>query len=157
MKIDWKKLIAAIVICQGTGLLAGLATASSVNTWYDTLTKPGFTPPNWLFAPVWTTLYFLMAIAAYLVWRKGINTPGVKRALGIFLLQLLFNGLWSIFFFGLQSPVLGLLDIIILIILLVLTIIYFYRIKKWAAYLLIPYLVWVLYATALNTAIVVLN
>jgi len=157
MKIDWKKLIAAVVICQGTGILAGLATASSVSTWYDTLTKPGFTPPNWLFAPVWTTLYFLMAIAAYLVWHKGINTPGIKRALVIFLLQLLFNGLWSILFFGLQSPVLGLVDIIILIILLVLTIIHFYRIKKWAAYLLVPYLLWVLYATALNMAIVILN
>lgn len=157
MKIDWKKLLAAIIICQGTGLLAGLATASSVNTWYSTVTKPGFTPPNWLFAPVWTTLYFLMGIAAYLVWRKGIDTPGIKRALGVFLLQLLFNGLWSLLFFGLQSPVLGLINIIILVVLLVLTIIYFYPINKWAAYLLVPYLLWVLYATALNTAIVYLN
>lgn len=157
MNIDWKKLIAAIIICQGTGLLAGLATASSVNTWYDTLTKPGFTPPGWLFSPVWITLYFLMGIAAYLVWRKGINTPGVKKALVIFLFQLLFNGLWSLFFFGLQSPLLGAVDIIVLIIFLVLTIIYFYRISKWSAYLLLPYLIWVLYATALNIAIVVLN
>jgi len=157
MKINWKKLVAAIIICQGTGLLAGLATASSVSSWYTTLDKPGFTPPNWLFAPVWTTLYFLMAIAAYLIWQKGIKTHGIKNALLVFLLQLLLNGLWSIFFFGLRSPILGLIDILALIIVLILTIVKFYKIHKVAAYLLVPYLVWVLYATALNVAIVVLN
>jgi len=157
MKINWKKLVAAIIICQGTGLLAGLATASSVSSWYTTLYKPGFTPPNWLFAPVWTALYFIMAIAAYLVWQKGIKAEGVKKALILFLMQLLLNGLWSIFFFGLRSPLLGLMDIIALIIVLTLTIFKFYKINKIAAYLLLPYLLWVLYATALNLAIVLLN
>ena len=157
MKINWKKLVAAIIICQGTGLLAGLATASSVSSWYTTLDKPGFTPPNWLFAPVWTALYFIMAIAAYLVWQKGIKAEGVKKALILFLMQLLLNGLWSIFFFGLRSPLLGLVDIIALIIVLTLTIFKFYKINKIAAYLLLPYLLWVLYATALNLAIVLLN
>ena len=157
MKINWKKLVAAIIICQGTGLLAGLATASSVSSWYTTLDKPGFTPPNWLFAPVWTALYFIMAIAAYLVWQKEIKAEGVKKALILFLMQLLLNGLWSIFFFGLRSPLLGLVDIIALIIVLTLTIFKFYKINKIAAYLLLPYLLWVLYATALNLAIVLLN
>ena len=139
------------------GLAATPFTISAIPTWYQTLQKPTFSPPNWIFGPVWTILYFLMGVAAYLIWIKGLEKMAVKTALKFFLVQLLFNFLWSILFFGLHSPILALIDILILWILIVITVIKFYKISKTASYLLIPYLLWVSFATILNLSIVLLN
>ncbi len=151
------KLIASILICQLAGLIGGLATSASIQAWYATLTKPLFTPPNWVFAPVWITLYLLMGIAAFLVWRQGFAEPRVRRGLAIFGVQLVLNTLWSIAFFGLQSPLAGLVVIVLLWLAILLTILTFARISKSAAILLIPYILWVSLAAALNAAILVLN
>jgi benzodiazapine receptor len=143
--------------CLGVGFLAGQATQTSVNTWYTTLELPFFTPPNWLFAPVWTLLYLLMGIAAGRVWYYGIHHRWGKTALYHFGLQLLVNGLWSLVFFGLKNPLGGLVVILILFYLIVITIQWFRTVDILATRLLYPYLIWVGYATVLNSAIVFLN
>ena len=145
------KLLISIIICQLAGGIGSIFTSSSVKTWYLTISKPSFNPPNWVFAPAWTTLFLLMGISLFLVWRKG------KRGLPIFFIQLFFNILWSVMFFGLKSPLLGLIVIIILWILILLTIIKFFKISKPAGWLLIPYILWVSFATILNFSIFILN
>lgn len=150
------KLIASVVLCELVGTFATPFTISSIPTWYATLNRPSFSPPNWIFGPVWTILYFLMGVSLYLVWDKGLSKK-VKIALYYFGTQLFFNFLWSILFFGIHSPILGLVDIVMLWILIILTIQKFLPISKPAAYLLIPYLLWVSFATVLNLAIVILN
>jgi len=156
-----KKLIIRIsisaAICLLIGFLSGFATQSSVNDWYVTLQKPSFNPPNWIFAPVWTLLYITMGVAAGIVWRKGFYHKWVKTALYHFGFQLLFNALWSITFFGFMQPLWALIVILILIVLIILTIKWFMIVSKVAAYLLIPYLLWVLFATVLNYKIWELN
>jgi len=147
----------SIVVCLTIGFLSSFATQSSVNSWYLTLNKPSFNPPNYLFAPVWTVLYILMGIAAGMVWAKGFHHIWVKRALYFFGFQLLFNALWSVVFFGFRNPLLALFVIVILIILLLFTIRSFRVVSKTAAYLLVPYLLWVSFATLLNYSIYVLN
>lgn len=134
-----------------------MATQSSVDSWYLTLNKPSFNPPNWLFAPVWTTLYVLMGISAGWVWGKGFHHKWVKTGLYHFGFQLLLNAFWSIAFFGLRNPFLGLLIIISLVVMLSFTIRWFYVVSKVAALLLVPYLLWVCFATALNYKIWELN
>jgi tryptophan-rich sensory protein len=129
----------------------------SIPTWYASLQKPAFNPPNWIFGPVWTTLFIMMGVAAFLVWDKGLENKKVKISLAIFGLQLLLNVLWSILFFGLQSPLYAFIDIIMLWASILATIIYFYRISAAAAYLLIPYILWVSFASILNLSIVILN
>ena len=151
------KIIIAVAICLCIGFFSGFATQSSIDTWYAALNKPFFNPPNWIFAPVWTILYILMGIAAGIVWSKGFYHKWVKTAMYHFLFQLLLNGLWSIVFFGFKSPGLALLVIIALLILLILTIKWFKIVSKTASYLLIPYLIWVLFATLLNFSIWQLN
>lgn len=151
------RIVISVSICLLVGFLASIATQSSVNTWYTTLEKPFFTPPNYLFAPVWTILYVLMGISAGIVWSRGLHHIWVKTALYHFVFQLLFNALWSVVFFSLQQVFWGLLTIITLIILILLTIKWFKVVNKTAAYLLIPYAVWVLYAMALNFEIWRLN
>lgn len=150
-------IVIAVTICLLIGFLAGFATQSSVDTWYATLNKPSFNPPNWLFAPVWTLLYILMGIAAGLVWAKGFYHVWVKTALYYFGFQLLFNALWSIVFFGFQEPFWALLVILVLMILILLTIKWFKIVSKPAAYLLLPYLLWVSFAMILNYKIWELN
>ncbi len=150
-------IVIAVTICLLIGFLAGFATQSSVDTWYATLNKPSFNPPNWLFAPVWTLLYILMGIAAGLVWVKGFYHVWVKTALYYFGFQLLFNALWSIVFFGFQEPFWALLVILVLLILILFTIKWFKIVSKPAAYLLIPYLLWVCFAALLNYKIWELN
>ena len=157
MKNKWLKLIVSIIIPQAVGLLGSIATTSSVRDWYPTLNKPAFNPPSWLFAPVWTLLFLLMGIALYLIWKKGIETPGVKEVLIFFGAQLVLNILWSIFFFGLRSPLLGLIDIIPLVVLIYLTFIKFKQIDPTAGYLLLPYLAWTSFATILNLSLLILN
>lgn len=151
------KLLVSVLVCQLAGLIGSLATSASIQTWYATLTKPFFTPPNWLFAPVWITLYLLMGVAVFLVWRQGFEEPRVRRGLAIFGVQLILNTLWSIAFFGLQSPLAGLVVIVLLWLAILLTILTFSKISKPAAILLIPYILWVSIAALLNAAILVLN
>ncbi|WP_047247244.1 TspO/MBR family protein [Maribacter thermophilus] len=156
-----KKKITYISVCVITcliiGFLSSIVTQSSVNDWYLTLNKPNFNPPNWLFAPVWTMLYILMGISAGLVWAKGFHHKWVKTALYHFGFQLLLNALWSIVFFGLKSPFWALLVILGLLTMLLLTIKWFKVVSKLAALLLIPYLIWVCFATLLNYKIWELN
>jgi tryptophan-rich sensory protein len=139
------------------GFLSSFATQSSVNSWYLTLNKPSFNPPNWVFAPVWTVLYILMGIAAGLVWAKGYYHLWVKTALYHFVFQLLLNALWSVVFFGLKNPFIALLIITGLNVLLLFTFKSFKVADTKAAYLLLPYMVWVGFATVLNFAIWYLN
>ncbi len=154
---DIVEAVVSIVVCQGAGLIGSLATFPSIPTWYASLEKPPFNPPNWVFGPVWTTLYTLIGIAAFLVWRKGIRNREVKIALGIFLVQLVLNTLWSVIFFGLNALAGGLVVIVVLWIAILLTIITFFRISKAAGALLIPYILWVSFATILNFSLWQLN
>lgn len=157
MKRKLFKIIIAILICLLIGFLSSFATQSSVDDWYVTLNKPSFNPPNWIFAPVWTFLYILMGAAAGIVWGKGLHHLWVKTAMYHFGFQLLLNALWSIVFFGLQSPAWALWVIIALIISIILTIKWFRIVSKKAAFLMIPYLLWVVFATLLNFKIWQLN
>jgi tryptophan-rich sensory protein len=151
------KLAVSVVGCELVGILGAPFTVSAIPSWYTSLNKPFFTPPGWLFAPVWTLLYFLMGVSFYLIWQLGWQKKSVRTAGTLFLIQLGLNFLWSPVFFGLRSPALGLLVILPLWAMIALTIKKFYPLSKWAAYLLILYLVWVSLASALNLAIWVLN
>jgi benzodiazapine receptor len=154
---DILKLIASIVVCHLAGQIGAVATSASIQTWYVTLNKPFFTPPNWLFAPVWLTLYTIMGISLFLIWQQGIHDRHVKIALALFGFQLLLNTSWSIAFFGLRSPLAGLSVIIVLWIAIAVTIVKFLPLSKPAGLLLLPYILWVSIAAALNGAIVLLN
>ncbi|MEJ1223228.1 TspO/MBR family protein [Sediminicola sp. 1XM1-17] len=146
-----------VTVCLLIGFLSSFATQSSINDWYVTLKKPSFNPPNWIFAPVWTVLYIMMGVAAGLVWARGFYHVWVKTALYHFGFQLLLNALWSIVFFGFQNPLMALLIILALLVLIVLTIKWFKVVHRTAAYLLIPYFLWVCFATVLNYKIWELN
>ena len=154
--MKWLKLIFAILISQLAGIIGSLFTITSTNSWYTTIIKPSFNPPNWIFGPVWTLLYLLMGISLYLILttKKSKNR---KIGLYLFFTQLVLNTLWSILFFGLQSPLFAFIEIIILWLAILLTIIYFYKINKKASYLLIPYILWVTFAAILNLSIYSLN
>lgn len=151
------KLVVAILVCELIGISGSFFTASSIPIWYRGLNKPFFSPPNWLFAPVWTILYLMMGISAYLVWEKGLKKKKVKEALSFFALQLLLNFSWSFVFFGLRQPFSAFLNIITLWLAILITILKFNKISKPAGYLLIPYILWVSFASLLNLAIVILN
>lgn len=154
---DWTKLVMAIIGCELAGILGTPFTAIAIPTWYATLEKPFFSPPNWLFGPVWTLLYLLMSIAVYLVWKKKGQKKLVRKALILFCVQLFLNAIWTPLFFGLHSPLLGLIDIIVLLLFIVLTMIAFSKVSKLATYILIPYLLWVSFATLLNASLLLLN
>ena len=151
------KLIIAIVISELAGGIGAIFTVSAIPTWYAALAKPALNPPSWVFGPVWTTLYLLMGIAAFLVWNKGWDRKDIRKALGVFLLQLVFNAAWSIIFFGLHSPFWAFMDIIAMWLAIVWTMILFYRISKPAMCLLLPYILWVSFAAYLNYSILMLN
>jgi len=138
-------------------LIASLFTRQAITDWYVHLNKPFFTPPDWLFGPVWTVLYFLMAVSALLVWNKGLSNPSVKIALFLYLLQLVLNGLWMPFFFGLKMPLLAFCEIVLLWSAIILTILAFYRVSIAAALLLFPYIVWTSFAAVLNFSLWLLN
>ena len=146
-----------VILCLSIGGLSGFITQAAIPTWYADLEKPFFTPPNWLFAPVWTILYCLIGIAAGLVWSKGSHHRWVKTALYHFGAQLIVNGLWSIVFFGLKSPGIALLVIGLLLYLVIKTIYWFKIVNRPSAYLLYPYLLWVSFASFLNLGIYYLN
>jgi len=150
------KLLSSVVICLAAGFIGSIFTTPSIPTWYASLIKPVISPPNYLFAPVWTTLYILMGIALFLVWTaKGKDKT--KSALIFFFVQLGLNSLWSILFFGLKMPLLAFLEIIVLWIFILLTMLKFFKIKKAAGWLLAPYLAWVSFASILNFLIFWLN
>ena len=151
------KLFIGVGMCLLIGLIGSLFTAPNISPWYESLAKPSFAPPNWVFGPVWTALYILMGISFAVIWRRYKILRGAGLAMVIFVIHLFFNTLWSAAFFGLHSPLLGLVDIIILLILIIITIIFFARISYFAAFLLIPYVLWVSFATILNISIYVLN
>ncbi len=147
----------AVMTCLLVGFLSSLAVMDSISDWYVTINKPFFTPPNAVFSPVWTLLYIMMGVSVGIVWNRGFHHIWVKTALYHFLFQLLLNALWSIVFFGLHSIVGGLLVILALFILLIFTFKWFKVVNKIAAYLLIPYILWVAFATILNIGIWNLN
>lgn len=151
------KIIICVVVCLGVGLASGASTANGITEWYAFLNKPFFNPPNWLFAPVWTILYTMMGVSAGLIWDKGFDKLGVKSALSIFVAQFILNTLWSFVFFGMRQPLYALFVIIALWILILLTINKFNKLNKTAGLLLIPYLLWVSFATILNFSIYWLN
>jgi len=153
---DFLKLVVSIILCQIAGLLGALFTTPAIPTWYATLKKPFFNPPNWIFSPVWISLFILMGISLFFVWRRT-DHPKFKITFFFFFVQLIFNVLWSIAFFGLKSPLLGLIDIILLWIAILLTIQNFLKISKFAGVLLIPYLLWVSFAALLNFSLWLLN
>ena len=151
------KLIVAVAVPVVIGGLSGFATARGVSTWYPTLVKPSFNPPDWVFGPAWTLLYLMMGLAAYLVWRQGIDAGGVKVALAVFVVQLALNALWSILFFGMRQPGSALVEIIVLWIAIGATIWFFWRVVPAAGMLLLPYWAWVSFATVLNASLWWLN
>jgi tryptophan-rich sensory protein len=150
---NFLKFLACLVASGAAGAIGTIFTIREIPTWYAGLSKPPLNPPPWVFGPVWTTLYILMGLAAFLIWRKGLAHRGVRLALGIFILQLVLNALWSFLFFGLQSPTLGLICIILLWLSIVWTMVAFGKISRPAMYLLIPYIAWVSFASYLNFGI----
>lgn len=154
---DLPKLIISVIACELVGFLGTPFTISAIPTWYETLNKPFFAPPNWLFGPVWTLLYFLMGVAFYLIWKQGWKKKKARTAGKYFVVQLALNFIWSPIFFGLRAPLLGLIVIVAMWVLILLTMKKFYPVSGLASYLLVPYILWVTFATLLNAAIVVLN
>jgi len=150
-------ILVSVFVCELAGLVGSVFTTPAISTWYASLKKPFFTPPSWVFAPVWVTLYALMGISLYVVWKKDIGRRDVRRAVGLFGIQLALNVLWSVVFFGMQSPLYGLVIIVLLWIALLATTVLFYRISKTAGILLVPYFLWGSFASVLNFSILVLN
>lgn len=153
---DGLKFAGGILICQAAGAVGALFTVPAISGWYAGLSRPSFAPPSGVFGPVWTVLFLLMGIALALVWRR-MDHPGTPAALRWFAIQWLLNVLWSVAFFGLRSPLLGLLDIALLWPAIVVTILHFGRVSRPAAWLLAPYIAWVSFAVVLNAAYWALN
>ena len=151
------KLIISILICETTGIASGLIANTGINPWFDALNKPSWNPPAFLFAPVWAFLYLLMGISLWLIWKSTAPIPKKSNAVILFSLQLFLNFWWSIIFFKFHSPAFALVDIILMLILILFTIISFSKLSKTAAWLLVPYIAWVSFATILNYSIWALN
>ena len=157
MKFKPLALIISIAITLGVGALGAWATAKSVQTWYPTLNKPSFNPPNSLFPIVWTSLYVLIGIAAYLVWIRRENIKHFPRTVAIYFIQLILNLAWSFIFFYFHEIGFALAEIILLLIIIVINALMFYKINKWAGLIFIPYFLWVSFATFLTYNIFILN
>ena len=155
--MDIVKLIVSIVACEGAGGIGAIFTTPAIPTWYEGLKKPAFTPPNSVFGPVWITLYLLMGIAVFLVWREGLSQEGVRIAFAVFWGQLVLNILWSVVFFGLKSLFGGMVMILLLWIAILVNIIAFFGVSPLAGSLLIPYIIWVSIAANLNVQVWKLN
>jgi benzodiazapine receptor len=147
----------SILICLAAGFLGSLVTMTGPGSWYYQLAKPWFNPPSFIFGPVWTALYILMGISLYLVLVEGLEKPLVKLAAGLFAVQLVLNAVWSYAFFGLESPFLGFVELMILWIFILATIIAFFKTKRIAAFLMLPYIAWVTFAGCLTYTIMILN
>lgn len=154
---NFLKLIISLVICQLAGIIGTIFTYGSITTWYAELNKPSFNPPDWLFGPVWIMLYILMGISLFIVWKEDLKNRDVKTAFIIFMIQLFFNASWTFIFFGARSISGGLIIIILLWVLILITILKFMKISRIAGMLLLPYLLWVSFATVLNFYILKLN
>jgi len=160
------KLVGCVMLCQLAGAIGSVFTTHALPVWYASLNKPWFTPPNWVFAPVWLVLYTLMGVALYLVWEKYERAKGkrggeqkaiAKEGIAAFLVQLEFNVLWSIVFFGAKFPFAAFVIVVMMWIVMAYTISKFYKVSKAAVYLLVPYIAWVTFAALLNLFIVVMN
>ena len=151
------RLVASVLICQLAGFVGSVFTAPAIAGWYVSIQKPFFTPPNWVFAPVWTVLFLLMGVSLFLVWEKGLENKEARLAFSVFGIQLALNVAWSLLFFGLQSPFLAFVEIVFLWIAILATAFLFWRISRKAGLLLMPYLLWVSFAAFLNCAIWLLN
>ncbi len=149
-KIQWLRLILALALPQVAGVIGGFFSAANVPTWYQSLLKPSFTPPGWIFGPVWGVLYLMMGVAFFFVLISEQGKDKVRFASGLFCVHLLFNALWSFLFFGLHNPLFAFINIIILWIMITILVFVFWRIKKLAGALLIPYWFWVCFASVLN-------
>lgn len=149
------KIFICVALCVGLGFASGFSTIEEVNGWFQTIEKPSWNPPGWLFSPVWTTLYILMGIAVALIWHS--NHALRNKAITLFVIQFIFNLGWSFIFFNQHQPGWAFAEIIVMLILIVATTIYFYKIKPAAAYLMIPYIMWVSFASVLNGTIWMLN
>lgn len=151
------RLVFSVLICQGAGALGAVFTGPVTRSqWYLELQKPVFQPPGWLFAPVWITLYLMMGLALFLLW-QNTSKPFGHKAWGLFFIQLVLNVLWSVFFFGLNSPGLALVEIVILWAAILLTLVSLRGVSRTASWLMVPYLAWVSFAAVLNAAIWWLN
>ncbi|MDD2732281.1 MAG: tryptophan-rich sensory protein [Candidatus Pacebacteria bacterium] len=157
MKNNAFKLFSAVLVCEIAGIIGSFFTAPNISGWYNSLNKPSIAPPNWVFAPVWVFLYFLMGVSFYLVWIKGFKTKESKKAGFLFSIQLLLNILWSVVFFGLKSPLFAFLEIIILWVFISMTIVNFLKISRIAGLLLVPYIIWVSFAAVLNFFLWIIN
>lgn len=154
---SWITLIIFILLCEAVGIAGSFFTISNIPGWYAGLVKPSFNPPSWIFGPVWTTLYLLMGIAGYLLWRKRGEIPQAKKAFAWFFIQLALNSIWTPIFFGAHRLGVAFGEIVLLWIAILVTIAIFWRAIKSAALLLIPYAVWVTFAAVLNFALWRLN
>lgn len=154
---DAGMLALALLAPQAAGALGSFFTASAIPEWYATLVRPELAPPNWVFAPVWTTLFLLMGLALFLVWQKRSPMEGIRIATLLFFAQLCLNVLWSVLFFGMQNPGLALAEIGILWLSILATILVFFKVSRTAALLLVPYLLWVTFAAYLNYQFWMLN
>jgi len=151
------KLIVSILASFAAGGIGSLFTIKAIPTWYARLKKPPYTPPNWVFGPVWTTLYILMSISIFLVWQKGFGNHDALPAFVLFWIQLAVNAIWSIIFFGMKSIFGGVVTIIVLWLLILVTMVTSFRVSAWSGALLIPYIVWVSIASYLNIGVWMLN
>lgn len=156
-RADLPLLVIALIVPQAAGALGSLFTVAAIPTWYATLVRPELAPPNGLFAPVWTTLFLLMGIAAFLVARTGMHQGKVRGALVLFGIQLVLNVLWSFLFFGMHAPGLALIEIAVLWLAIAATLLAFLKISRTAGLLLTPYLLWVTFAAYLNYSFWSLN
>lgn len=157
MKIDLLKFLTSIAACHLAGVIGAFFTSKSIPTWYASLKKPFFNPPNFIFAPVWLTLYTLMGVSLYIIWDKHAAHPAQKTALALFGIQLLLNALWSPVFFGLRAPLPGFIVITLLLAAILATMKVFHGISTPAFTLLVPYFLWVAFASVLNFALWRLN
>lgn len=158
--MDWHnviKFLVCIIASFAAGGIGSLFTFKAIPTWYAGLKKPRYTPPNWVFGPVWTTLYVLMAISVFLVWQEGLTTGYTVLAFILFWLQLSINALWSVIFFGFRLKGGGVITIIVLWFLILATIVASFPVSSWAGVLLIPYIAWVSIAVYLNIGVWWLN
>jgi translocator protein len=156
--MKYKRLLISLLIPQLAGIIGSFFTIPAISTWYSTLIKPSFNPPNYIFGPMWIILYFLMGISIYLIWQKiDENKIEVIKYMRIFWIHILFNSIWSIMFFGLQNLWLAFINIMIIWLFIIILIIKSYKINKLSSYLLIPYLIWVSFASILNLSILLLN
>lgn len=151
------KLIISVAICELTGIISSLLSSPFMNPWFHNLNKPSWNPPPYVFGPVWFVLYLLMGISLWLVWKSDKSTGKKELAVTFFVIQLFVNFWWSLLFFKFHSPQLALVDIILLLLLILITTAHFFHISKTAAYILIPYVCWVAFATILNASILLLN